>query len=356
MGRNSHKLETKAGATLFRTIPFLALLAALAAGPAARAQTPAEFYRGKTVKIMIAGAPGAAYDFVGRVLAAHIGKYIPGNPAVLVENVPGAASLVLLNNTYNKAARDGTVFSLSLNGVVLEPRLKVLSREGGATNFDLSRMEFVGTPTQQPQVLWVFHKTPFQTAADLTKIKAIMGSTAPGGDNSILPALSNVFLGTKMEVVTGYPSVNNIFLASETGEVHGGTVNYSSLAGKTDWVAEKKARVLLQFGVERIPELPDVPTAIELARDEVGRQALRVYALKYKTTYPFILPPGVPPDRIAILRAAFMATMKDPGFIEDSRRIGVDVNPLGGEEIRALMREIDAAPEAAIDSLRKILN
>ena len=333
----------------------MAWLAALSAG-AACAQSPAEFYRSKTVKIMIAGAPGAAYDFVGRVLANHIGKYIPGNPAVAVENVPGAASLVLLNNTYQRYARDGTVFSLPLNGVVLEPRLKVLSREGGAVSFDLSKMEFVGTPTQQPQILWVYHKTPFHSVADLVAQKSIMGSTAPGGDNTVLPVLSNAFLGTKMEVVTGYPAVSNIFMASETGEVHGGTVNYSSLAGKADWVAENKARVLLQFGVERIAELQKVPTAVELARNEVGKHALRTYALKYKTTYPFILPPGVPADRVATLRKAFMDTMKDEKFIEDSRRIGVDVNPLDGAEIAKIMNEIDAAPVDAIESLKKILN
>lgn len=338
-----------------RTLALLVALSCLMVDPAS-AQGADPFWRGKTVKIMIAAAPGAAYDFVGRALAAHMGRHIPGGPAVVVENVPGAASLILLNTLYNKAARDGTVFGLPLNGVVLEPRLKVLSREGGAVNFDLSKMEFVGTPTQQPQILWVFHKTPFNTAADLVKTKSILGSTAPGGDNSILPALANVFLGTKMEVVTGYPSVNNIFLASETGEVHGGTVNYSSLAGKTDWMEQNKARVLIQFGVERIPELPDTPTAIELARDEVGRQALRTYALKYRTTYPFLLPPGVPADRVAALRLAFMETMKDPRFIEDARRIGVDVNPLDGAEIGKIMREIDEAPLEAIESLRKILN
>ena len=338
-----------------RTLARLVALSCLMVDPAC-AQGADPFWRGKTVKIMIAAAPGAAYDFVGRALAAHMGRHIPGGPAVVVENVPGAASLILLNTLYNKAARDGTVFGLPLNGVVLEPRLKVLSREGGAVNFDLSKMEFVGTPTQQPQILWVFHKTPFNTAADLVKTKSILGSTAPGGDNSILPALANVFLGAKMEVVTGYPSVNNIFLASETGEVHGGTVNYSSLAGKTDWMEQKKARVLIQFGVERIPELPDTPTAIELARDEVGRQALRTYALKYRTTYPFLLPPGVPADRVAALRLAFMETMKDPRFIEDARRIGVDVNPLDGAEIGKIMREIDEAPLEAIESLRKILN
>ena len=225
-----------------RPLALLVALSSLMVDPAF-AQGADPFWRGKTVKIMIAAAPGAAYDFVGRALAAHMGRHIPGGPAVVVENVPGAASLILLNTLYNKAARDGTVFGLPLNGVVLEPRLKVLSREGGAVNFDLSKMEFVGTPTQQPQILWVFHKTPFNTAADLVKTKSILGSTAPGGDNSILPALANVFLGAKMEVVTGYPSVNNIFLASETGEVHGGTVNYSSLAGKTDWMEQNKACV-----------------------------------------------------------------------------------------------------------------
>lgn len=127
-------------------------LVALIVQPAFAAD-PEPFWRGKTVKIMIAAAPGAAYDFVGRALAAHIGRYIPGAPSVVVENLPGAASLVLLNALYNKAPRDGTVFGLPLNGVVLEPKLKVLSREGGAVNFDVTKMDFVGTPTQQPQIL-----------------------------------------------------------------------------------------------------------------------------------------------------------------------------------------------------------
>lgn len=330
-------------------------LVALIVQPAFAAD-PEPFWRGKTVKIMIAAAPGAAYDFVGRALAAHIGRYIPGAPSVVVENLPGAASLVLLNALYNKAPRDGTVFGLPLNGVVLEPKLKVLSREGGAVNFDVTKMDFVGTPTQQPQILWVFHKAPFHSVSDLLKTKSILGSTAPGGDNSVLPALANAFLGSKMEVVTGYPSVNNIFLASESGEVHGGTVNYSSLAGKTDWMEAKKARVLLQFGTERIAELPEVPTAIEIAKDDIGRNALRTYAMKYKTTYPFVLPPGVPPERIAALRTAFMETMKDPRFIEDAKRIGIDVNPLGGAEIGEIIRDIDKADLAAIESLKKILN
>jgi tripartite-type tricarboxylate transporter receptor subunit TctC len=320
------------------------------------AQTPAEFYRGKTFRIMVAAAPGAAYDFVGRALAASMGRHIPGNPSIIVENLPGAGSLVVMNTLYNKVPRDGTVIGLPINGIVHEPRLKLLSREGGAVNFDINKMSFVGSPTQQPQVLWVWHETPFKSIEDLRGSKSIMGATSFGADNYVLPIMLNALLGTKMEVVTGYKAVADVFMAGERGELNGGTVNYSSIAGKPDWVRDKKARVLIQFGVERIADLPDVPTAMELAGDENTKLALRTYALKYKAAYPFMLPPGVPSERVETIRAAFMETMKDPQFIEDSRRIGIDVDPVSGEDIARLVAEIDKVPQDVIDRLKKIIN
>ncbi|WP_170849950.1 MULTISPECIES: tripartite tricarboxylate transporter substrate-binding protein [unclassified Beijerinckia] len=323
---------------------------------AAQAQTPAEFFRGKTVKIIVAAAPGAAYDFVGRALAAHLGQYIPGSPSIVVENMPGAGSLVAVNTLYNRAPRDGTVMGLPINGIVLEPRLKLLSREGGATNFDVRKMIFVGSPTQQPQILWVWHKSAFTGIDDLRNQKAIVGATSFGGDNYILPVMSNALLGTKFNVVTGYKAVNDVFLAGERGELDGGTVNYSSIAGKSDWMRDKKARILIQFGADRIAELPDVPTAIELATDENIKQALRTYSVKFKAAYPFMLPPEVPKDRVEALRAAFMETMKDKQFIEDSRRIGVEVDPVSGQAIADLVTEVDKVPQNVIDLLAKTLN
>ena len=334
----------------------LAALAALCGASVARAADAGDFYRGKTIHILVGGAAGAAYDFVGRVLAAHLGDHIPGNPGVVVDNMPGAASLVMMNSLYGRAARDGTVMGMPLNGIVLEPRLKVLSRDGGNVGFDLTKMSWIGTPAQQPQVLWVWHETPFQTAEDLKKNKLVVGATAPGGDNYTLPLLANALIGTKIDIVSGYQGVNDIFLAAERGEVQGNTANLSSLLGNSDWMAAKKARILIQFGAERLPDLKDVPTAMDLASDAAGREALRVYAMKFRTTYPIVLPPEVPPERVAILRSAFDATMTDPKFVADAKKIGLDVSPLSGPDIGQIMHDIDAAPQAAIDKLHSIIN
>jgi tripartite-type tricarboxylate transporter receptor subunit TctC len=339
--------------TIFR---LLLVVSGLLPSISAQAQDEAVFFKGKTVRILVGGAAGAAYDFVGRALAAHMGRHIPGEPAVIVENMPGAASIVMMNTLYNRAARDGTAMGMPLNGIVLEPRLKSLSRDGSNVHFDLSKMRFVGTPAQQPQVLWVWHQTPYASIEDLRSQSSNFGSTAPGGDNYILPTLSNALLGTQMKIIAGYKGVNDIFLATEQGEVHGATVNFSSLLGKPDWMAAGKARILIQFGTERLASLKDVPTAIELAKDEASRQMLRVYATKFKTTYPILLPPDVPAARVRTMQGAFDATMLDKAFIADAEKIGIDVSPLGGPEIEKVMAEIEAAPQDVIDRLRLLVN
>ncbi len=339
--------------TIFR---LLLVVSALLPSISAQAQDEAVFFKGKTVRILVGGAAGAAYDFVGRALAAHMGRHIPGEPSVIVENMPGAASIVMMNTLYNRAARDGTAMGMPLNGIVLEPRLKSLSRDGSNVHFDLSKMRFVGTPAQQPQVLWVWHQTPYASIEDLRSQSSNFGSTAPGGDNYILPTLSNALLGTQMKIIAGYKGVNDIFLATEQGEVHGATVNFSSLLGKPDWMAAGKARILIQFGTERLASLKDVPTAIELAKDEASRQMLRVYATKFKTTYPILLPPDVPAARVRTMQGAFDATMLDKAFIADAEKIGIDVSPLGGPEIEKVMAEIEAAPQDVIDRLRLLVN
>ncbi len=316
----------------------------------------ADFYRGKTIHIITGGAPGAAYDFVARAMATHFSKHIPGNPAVVVENMPGAASLTMTNTLYNRSARDGTVLGMPLNGIVLEPSLKLLSRDGGNVSFDISKMNWIGTPAQQPQVLWVYHTAPQQSAADLKTMKTIVGATAPGGDNYTLPLISNALNGTKFEMITGYKAVNDIFLAAEQGEVQGNTANLSSLLGRPDWMRDKKLRILVQFGAERLPELKDVPTAAELAPDEASRQAWRAYAMKFKTTYPIAMPPDVPKDRVIAMRAAFDQLMKDPAFIADAEKIGIDVQPLGGVAIEKIIADIAAVPEPVMERLRKIIN
>ena len=337
------------------SIATAAALSGLADMRSAVAQTPAEFYKGKTIHLIVGTAAGAAYDFAGRAVAAHLGRFIPGNPAIVVENMPGAAGLPMMNHLYNRAARDGTVIGLPLNTVVLEPSLKTLSREGGTVLFDLQKMSWIGTPAQQPQSFVVWKDTPFRSLADLRGKDALFGTTSVGTDSAVMPQFTNQLMGTSIKVIAGYKGVTDIFHAMEQGELQGASVLLSSFLGKQDWVRDKKARVLLHFGTERIKSIPDVPTAIELASDEEAKLMLRIYATKFKTTYPLLLPPGVPEDRIKALRTAFDTAMKDPAMIAEASRFGIDIDPLGGDEIARLISDVEAAPPSVIQKLRKLI-
>jgi tripartite-type tricarboxylate transporter receptor subunit TctC len=183
-----------------------------------------------------------------------------------------------------------------------------------------------------------------------------MGATTSSADNSVLPLIVNQLLGTRMQVVTGYIGQNEINLAVERGEVQGNNTGLSNITvNKADWLRDGKVRILLQFGTDRLAALPDVPTALELAHAQADRALLRFYAVKFNMARPVFAPPEVPAERLAALRAAFDATMRDPQYLEEARRIGLEVNPLGGEGIAALIREVQATPQPVVDRLRELL-
>jgi tripartite-type tricarboxylate transporter receptor subunit TctC len=285
-----------------------------------------------------------------------LGRHIPGNPSFVVRNLPGATSLIMTNQLYNAAKRDGTVIGMPLSNIPLEPRLKLISPDGANVRFDIERFGWIGTPVQEPQVTWVWHTAPARNLDDLRSNLVRMGATTSSADNYILPTLVNRLLGTRMQVVTGYIGQNEINLAVERGEVQGNNTGLSNITvNKADWLRDGKVRILLQYGAERLPALPDVPAAVELAGAEEDRALLRFYAVKFNMARPLAAPPEVPPERLAALRAAFDATMKDPRYIEDAERIGLDVSPLGGERIEALIRQVQATPEGVVTRLRDVL-
>jgi tripartite-type tricarboxylate transporter receptor subunit TctC len=328
----------------------------VAAAAAAQAEPVEDFYRGKTIELLIGGATGGGYDLAGRTVANHWGRHIPGNPGFVVRNLPGATSLIMTNQLYNVSKRDGTVIGMPLSNIPLEPRLKLISPDGANVRFDVERFGWIGTPVQEPQVTWVWHSAPVRNLADLRANLVRMGATTSSADNYILPTLVNRLLGTKMQVVTGYIGQNEINLAVERGEVEGNNTGLSNITvNKADWLRDGKVRILLQYGAERLPVLPDVPAVAELAGAEEDRALLRFYAVKFNMARPLAAPPEVPSERLAALRAAFDATMKDPRYIEDARRIGLDVSPLGGERIEALIRQVQATPEPVVARLRELL-
>ncbi len=333
------------------------LCAAVLHCSAARAQDQtAEFYRGKTIRLIVGAAAGAAYDFMARVLASHYGRYIPGNPNFVVENMPGAGSIVMLNYLANRAAKDGSAIGLSLGGVIHEPRLNALSRDGKNVQFDASKFGWLGSPAQQPLIYVVWHQTPFQTFADLQQQEATFATTSRSGDNFVIPVFTNQALGTKLKLVQGYKGVNDIFHAMEQGEVQGTGMILASLLAKQDWIRDKKARVLMQFGATRNRLIPDVPTAVEVLKDERAKQMLRVYAQKYSTTYPFMVPAGTPSERLRALQEAFDMAMKDEKLIADARKFGIDIDPVRGVEIEKIVADVAALPGDVVEELRGLIN
>jgi len=339
-----------------RLVPVMtALLVSVGLASQAQSQTQSDFFRGKTIRLIIGAAAGGGYDLPGRALANHITRHIPGNPKIIVENMPGASSLVMTNYLYNIAPRDGTAIGMVNNSIPLEPRLKVLTRQGGGAQFDLEKMSWIGSPVREPHLMWAW-STAARNIDDMRKRRVIIGSNGVGGDNYTLPFLANKLLGTQAVLVTGYPGTNDTFLAVERGEVQGGGTSLLNLmANRSEWFRDGRASVIVNFGTERLPELPEVPTAVELAQSDADKELFRFFAMKFEMARPLALPPNVPPERVQILQDAFDATMKDPEYIAEAKKIGLNVSPLRGVEIVRLVQEIQATPEPVVQRLRELL-
>jgi tripartite-type tricarboxylate transporter receptor subunit TctC len=341
----------------------LSALAAAAALHAAGVVAPAaadpieDFYRGKTMTMLIGGSVGVSYDFVGRAIAAHMGAHIPGNPAFVVENMPGATGLIMTNHLYNRARRDGTVIGMPNTNVIFEPTLKLLSREGGSVQFDLEKFIWLGTPVQEPQVLMVSSRAPATSLAQMKTTKVVFGSSGVGADNYTLPQVVNRIWGTKNEIVLGYKSPTDIFVAMERGEAQGVSAALSTLlVNRSRWLRDGTVTLLMQFGAERARELPDLPTAIEQAPNDEAREMLRFIAAKFALARPLVLPPETPPDRVRALRDAYEATLKDPAFLADAKRIGIDVTPIDAARTTQMIHDIQTTPPDRIERLRAVIN
>src|SRR5262245_3860357 len=321
----------------------------------AHAQSVADFYRGKTVEVLVGAAAGGGYDVVARLIANHMPRHIPGNPAMVVRNMPGATGLIMTNQLYNVARRDGHVLGMPTSNVPIEPRLRLLSPDGSNIKFDIGRFGWLGTPLQEPQVTWVWHGAPAKNVDDLKTNTTLMGATTATADNFILPMLVNQIVGTRMKPVTGYQGQNEINIAAERGEVQGNNTGLSNLTvNRADWLRDGKVRILIQYGTERLPAIKDVPTAMELAPNDADRAVLRTYAAKFAMARPLAVITEAA-DRVAALQAAFAATMQDAQYLSDAKKVGLDTNWIGGRELTGLVRQVEATPQPVVDRLRELL-
>ena len=326
----------------------LLIFLAAAAPAAAQQEDVAAFFRGKTLRFIVGVGVGSGYDINARLLARHLAGHIPGQPTIVVQNQPGAGSLTMTNALYHTGPFDGTVMGASFNGMPTTPLLQPTG-----ARFDPVKLNWLGSTNRETQVMYIWHTAHAQVLEDAQGREIVMGAQAPGSTQFDYPVLANKLFGFKFKVVTGYESTPKIHLAMESGEVHGTIANWSTLkAINSNWITEKKIRILAQWALQKSPELGDVPLFLDLARTEADRDALRLMLARLEYGRPFFLPPNVPTARIEALRRAFDATLKDPTYLAEAERLKVDVDPLSGEQVAALVEQVSRTPADIVARVR----
>ena len=321
--------------TLFTVLPLAALVAP------AKAQPVAEFYRGKTVTMAVGTSPGGDYDLRMRMVGRYLGKYIPGNPTVVATNMPGAGQMLVANWLANVAPKDGTAI------VALSQNMPVHQATGASgVRYDVRQFHWIGNTTDTPNTINAWHTTGIHSIQDVMQRELVVGATGTASGSFLYPYALNQLVGTKFKIVTGYPGGNDINLAMERGEVGGrGSNSWASWKStRPQWLAEKKVIILVQVGVKRNPELPDVPTLQDLAKNDADRQVLTFISADTAISRPLVTSAGVPPERVEALRRAFDAVMKDPEFLSEAEKSKTDISPMTGEEAQKIAEATINAP------------
>jgi len=331
----------------------VALVAGVLSAVPAAAEGVADFYRGKQVILMVGSSPGGGYDAIARLVARHLANYIPGNPNIVVQNTPGGGSLTMTNRIYRVAPQDGTVIGLVQRGVLLAQLTKQPN-----VQFDVGKLNWIGSVSPEQSLVVASSSAPVKTLQDLLAMPLIVGGTGATSDLEASARLLNATIGTKFKIVSGYPGQADVVLAIERGEIQG-TADWSWSEIRTrhaDLLNAKKINILLQNTLRKIPELPDVPLAMDLIKDDTDRAMGELYFGVKEIARPILAAPGVPADRLAALRAAFMMLKDDADFRMDAQTIGVDVDPTPAAKIDAYVKLTTAASPEVVRRLADILN
>jgi tripartite-type tricarboxylate transporter receptor subunit TctC len=324
---------------------FLLTLALLASAvlTAERAAAQEDFYKGKTVEVLVGFAPGGGYDTYARALAQFMGKHLPGQPSVIVKNMPGAGSVTLVNYLLNIAPKDGTVFGTFDQSLIVAPLFG-----GEFAKVDAGKLSWVGSVAKGNTVCVTWHTSPIKSWDDLMKKSAVFGGTGRHDVRYTQPAMIKNMFGADLKIVTGYKGSSDLRIAMERGEIDAtcGDSWTSLKSTAADWLREKKVNILVQFALETHPEIKDVPLLVDMARTAEDKAALKLLFGAQIAGRPFGAPPGMAPERLQTLRAAFDATMKDPEFLAFAAKAKLEVDPVSGQEIEAAVREVyQTSPE-----------
>jgi tripartite-type tricarboxylate transporter receptor subunit TctC len=340
-----HRIRLYSRYALGRAATATVLLAACMTHPALSAGVE-EFYKGKTISLIIGYGVGGGYDLYGRLLARHMGKYIPGRPAIVPQNLTGAGSLRAANFIYSAAAKDGTVLGTFGRTMVTTPLLAPANAQFQATKFT-----WLGSITNEVSTCVTWHTSPVKEWRDGLEKPITMGGEGTGADPDVYALLYKNVFGAKWRLVTGYQGTNDTMLAMERGEVDGLCgLSWSTLKSRhLQWLNDKKINVIIQAALKKQPELAEVPLALDLTKDPQQIQILKLFLTSQEMARPFAAPPDIPLDRKAALIAAFERTMQDAEFLAEAQKLSMDVNPLGSQQMDGLLAELYATPKDVVE-------
>src|SRR4051794_3940884 len=318
----------------------------------AAADDVADFYKGKSATLYLGYPPSGAYDIYARLIARYLTRYVPGNPQFILRHKPGAASLNLVNELYTVLPRDGSVIGMFARSVALN---RLLNRAGA--NFEPVELNWIGSANNEVSICGVWHGVGVHSTQDFLSRPLVFAANAPGAESDVYPTILNNLVGTHFKVVAGYPGVNDLTLALERGEADArcGWSWGAVKAAKPDWLRDKKIYIAVQFATKKHPELPDVPLATELARNDLERDALALILTQQTMGRPFAAPPQVPAARVEALRRAFDQALADPQLLAEAEKQQLEIAPVGGEELQGIVERMFKAPQEVVEAAREAI-
>jgi tripartite-type tricarboxylate transporter receptor subunit TctC len=319
---------------------------------AASAQSVEQFYKGRRLSLLVASAAGGGYDAYARLVTRYLGRFVPGNPTFIVQNMPGAGGAIAANYLYNVAAKDGSVLGEAQREVLVAPLLESRNIEN---HYDARKFNWLGSLNSETGLIVAWHTTPHKTFEDLLKSPLLVGSTGPSED--FLPIFLNKALGTKLKLVLGYRGSTDVYLAMERGEVEGRVSNgWSGDKGiLAPWLRDGKVRFLVALALQKSRVLPDLPLITDFAHTATERQVLELLLVSSLWGRPFALPPGVPNDRVAALRKAFTDMTNDPDFLAEAARLDIDIEIMDFNKIDEVLAHAYQSPPDVIEAARQAI-
>jgi len=310
-----------------------------------------DFYKNKTITIINSTGNGGSYFNLAQSISRHMPKYIPGAPTIIVKSMPGGGNVLATNFMYVSAPKDGTHIATINNSIPLHQAL-----DGRGIQYDVTKFNWIGSTGTYNSIAYVWASAGFKSIQDVFQREVVLGGTGVGSSIVIYPAAMNALLGAKFKIVLGYKATSEIDIAMERGEVQARTGSYTGLRSEhPDWLSEKKVDILMQIGSKRDPDLPNVPLLSELGRNEEERKILELISSPIALGRPYLAPPGVPEDRLAILRSAFAQTMRDEAFLAEARKMDHEIAPQSPQEVAKIVEATIKAPPAIIQKAKEVM-